>query len=410
MSSPNSSSNGTLPPSATIGVTTATTTTTTTEQHQQQQQQRPSVARGSENPAQWLERIRTVQLSKMTPAQRDEVAARANRSAEQFQTAKKWHGVSHRNAQAKTTSYAAMDMECAVAPRASIGRMLASAPSAPPSSAPGTTASGAPFASRTEQVTRLMDVMEDQDRMLQEAFSAPVARQMELAAQRGVATVIAQREEQMMTVSAGLGADVQSEQVTESEERAALASLRTEPSSDEECAAKFVVFEAFSNKVSKIRKDLDVLVRETAAELPPLPREAVNATVRKLEAPECRGIQDNGRYWFVHDMFLQVSKNTDLMQTISDDIARKVRLVARSEQGDCPVCLETFTTTTTTTAPDAAAVIPVVLGCCHSVCETCWNSWVAIRGANVYCPLCRHAQFVDDISNARPVGPAGGDE
>eukprot|EP00928_Gymnodinium_smaydae_P079204 TRINITY_DN63195_c0_g1_i1.p1 TRINITY_DN63195_c0_g1~~TRINITY_DN63195_c0_g1_i1.p1 ORF type:complete len:427 (+),score=70.55 TRINITY_DN63195_c0_g1_i1:130-1281(+) len=48
----------------------------------------------------------------------------------------------------------------------------------------------------------------------------------------------------------------------------------------------------------------------------------------------------------------------------------------------CPVCLEPF--------EDEGIRKAFVLTCCHSVCQECWNLWVAAAPGRPSCPLCRH--------------------
>merc|ERR1712194_436782 len=59
-----------------------------------------------------------------------------------------------------------------------------------------------------------------------------------------------------------------------------------------------------------------------------------------------------------------------------------------SEQTQCPICLEDFN--------DARHA--QTLGCCHCVCAECWSHWTGVMHGRPFCPLCRHADFVDVLA------------
>ena len=110
-------------------------------------------------------------------------------------------------------------------------------------------------------------------------------------------------------------------------------------------------------------------------------------------------------------MFLTASKNCDLMHEISDEIARKIRMMANNDQSECPVCLLSFvdhnnnnncqkapTNDDKDDEEEEPRVEPVVLSCLHKICEECFEQWKRIKGDRVYCPLCRNEEFLRDIA------------
>lgn len=434
----------------------ATTTTTTTTNNninnhappQQQQKQHSASKQTSiqlrnarskdEGPTHWLERIRTVQLSTMTPEQREEIRRKTDEQAERYAKAKKLHAISHRTQNAKTTSYFAMDQNAVYRDRQNNVAMSAFSMQANQNNNNNNNNNNAPASApqQQQQANVLMRQMDEDDEIIANSFAVPVllSRQQQRQGQEAGAApsrpmammmknaipVSAAREEKQMTTSYAWNQnqEAERERVTETEEQQALRGLQTEPKTDDERAAKFEVFEKFSNKMMAIRKDLDDTVAETVVELPPLPREAVKHSLKKLDSDNCRGIFDQSRFWFVHDMFLQASKNCDLMNSISDEIARKIRLVATNTQDECPICLMTFATENANVVvnhhndndndndqqkqdndEEADPKVPaMLLSCCHKVCEECWKQWSELKQARVYCPLCRNEEFMKEVA------------
>ena len=175
-----------------------------------------------------------------------------------------------------------------------------------------------------------------------------------------------------------------------------LESLRREPPTDSECSQKFESYEFFSTTVTDLRTQLDEVAKAAAAALPAGDaREAVASEVARLDRAENTGVFDESRNWFVYDMAKQTISNCSKIRGLSEKIAARVKFAAENAQDECPVCLDKFT------GPDGA-VAPKMLSCCHMVCVECWRNWVAVSGGNVFCPLCRHEEFVDFIVRAGP--------
>jgi len=133
-----------------------------------------------------------------------------------------------------------------------------------------------------------------------------------------------------------------------------LSQLRKEPANEEECAAKFMLYEGYAREVE-----------------------------------EAMGIPDDVREWFVFHMMRKAERNNLSMARILENFEKKLAFLANNDQQECPVCLEKFET------GDKA---PETLGCCHKVCKECWESWTQVMGGRPFCPLCRHDEFLGAVA------------
>lgn len=191
--------------------------------------------------------------------------------------------------------------------------------------------------------------------------------------------------------------------VADSDLEAMLDDLKVEPASDDLRAAKFQIFEKFSERVGVIRSALDEVAESALHDLPDAAKGELRRDMKKLDSAEHCGINDLSRVWFVHQMASQVSKNCKTMEALSRSIGAKLRMIAESTQSECPVCIRRFET-----APGAGAAPaggddeerckPKILSCCHAVCVDCWDHWVALRGPHATCPLCRQREFLEFIA------------
>eukprot|EP01084_Bolivina_argentea_P218543 370832_1 len=125
--------------------------------------------------------------------------------------------------------------------------------------------------------------------------------------------------------------------VTTDDIDAVLVTLRQEPKDDELMAAKFQVFEKFSEKVTVIRSALEEVSGSALRDLPEgAPRQGVRNDLAKLESAEMSGIYDQSRYWFVHDMMKQAAANCTAMDAMSNRIEALLKFAASNTQTDCP--------------------------------------------------------------------------
>jgi len=101
------------------------------------------------------------------------------------------------------------------------------------------------------------------------------------------------------------------------------------------------------------------------------------------------GIPDDSNKWFVYHMMKQAGKNNKSMAAILGDFEKKLDFLAKSEQEECPICLEIF-------SKDLPAE---TLGCCHRVCRDCWAHWSSVMHGHPFCPLCRNDEFLEAVAS-----------
>lgn len=172
--------------------------------------------------------------------------------------------------------------------------------------------------------------------------------------------------------------------------QALLAQLAAEPADDEECAAKFSLYEGYGQQVEKMRTNLFGLYDANSATLPQSVASEMQRRLRLIDTQETMGIPDGADVWFVHHMMGQASSNNGAMAGLLRDLERKMELLASAAQAECPVCLEPF-------AAEGARA-PETLTCCHRVCGDCWRQWSVVSGGQPFCPLCRHDAFLDAVT------------
>lgn len=187
---------------------------------------------------------------------------------------------------------------------------------------------------------------------------------------------------------------------------AVLADLVKEPATDDARAAKFTVFEKFSERVGTIRTALEDVAESASRDLPNAAKNEMRREMKALDTAELCGIHDLSRAWFVHDMMKQASKNCKTMEALSRGISAKLRLVAENTQDACPICLRKFVGAVegqrpTDNGDEEERCEPKVLSCCHAVCTECWAHWAALRGAAATCPICRQQEFLEFVAADR---------
>lgn len=199
-------------------------------------------------------------------------------------------------------------------------------------------------------------------------------------------------------VSTGTAGIADASTAAENEQRAALTvqelleQLRREPSSESECTAKFKLYEAYAQEVEDQRKTLLKLYGESRESLPASVVNDMDRMVGKIDSHEAMGIPDDAHEWFVYHMMRQAERNNFFMAKILENFEKKLAFLARNDQLECPVCLESFLHA----GPRAAET----LGCCHKVCHECWDHWSAITRGRPFCPLCRRDDFLERVSEA----------
>jgi len=174
---------------------------------------------------------------------------------------------------------------------------------------------------------------------------------------------------------------------------AELEELKTEPSGEEECAAKFKLYEGYSQEVEKIRATLFQFYEENAPTLPPAVARDMGHQLRGIDSNEGMGVpDDDGRTWFVYHMMRQAIRNNRVMAGILEGFKRRLEQLANNDQTECPICLEAFASQ----GPRKAET----LSCCHKLCQDCWAHWKRVQHGRPFCPLCRHEEFLNAVTDA----------
>lgn len=171
--------------------------------------------------------------------------------------------------------------------------------------------------------------------------------------------------------------------------RSLLRQLEREPNNDDELAAKFALFEAYSQQVELIRKRLFDLYQESCSTLPDAVAKDMEKHLKKIDSTEAMGIPDDAREWFVYHMMKKAGNNNKTMVAILEDFEKKLDFLAKSEQEECPICLENFT----------EDLPSETLGCCHRVCGDCWAHWCSVMHGRPFCPLCRNDEFIETLAS-----------
>jgi len=174
--------------------------------------------------------------------------------------------------------------------------------------------------------------------------------------------------------------------------QALLEQLRSEPSSEAECAAKFVLYEGYGREVEDQRETLLKFCRESREGLPAAVVRDMDTGISAIDSREAMGILDDAREWFVYHMMRQAERNNFAMARTLAGFEQKLAFLAKNDQPECPVCLECFS--------DAGPHAAETLGCCHKVCHECWDNWTNITGGRPFCPLCRREDFLVRVSAA----------
>jgi hypothetical protein len=240
-------------------------------------------------------------------------------------------------------------------------------------------------AGREEEDEAENGALEQELRELAGAMAAPERQAAHAAALAMPAAVL----EQQLAVGAG-----EMEQL--------LAQLRAEPDTDDERAAKFALYETFSETTQKAREALFTFWDGCKHEFGGdggggggggggQAREGVAHALKRLDRQENWAIEFADGRWFVFDMARKCDANSALIDSTLGSIKTKLELLAR--QDDCPICLEPLAEDAE--GGDDAGV--VVLGCCHKVCRECWDEWVKLKRGRAFCPLCRNDEFLGDV-------------
>lgn len=168
-----------------------------------------------------------------------------------------------------------------------------------------------------------------------------------------------------------------------------LQQLRVEPSDAEELAAKFGMYETYGQELERLRTGLFAFYENNKESLPPAVAREMERQLGSVDSHQAMGIPDTAHDWFVYHMMKQAERNNRKMNVVLRGFSQKLAFLAKCEQGDCPVCLEPF-------SQERPAE---TLGCCHAVCQECWQHWTDITHARPFCPLCKHSAFMGFLAS-----------
>merc|ERR1712100_594501 len=103
------------------------------------------------------------------------------------------------------------------------------------------------------------------------------------------------------------------------------------------------------------------LFEGSRAGLPAAVLSSMQHILQGIDSESSMGIPDRAREWFVFHMMKQAAANNRSMGGILDGFEKKLEFLAKSDQAECPVCLEAFVADSPTA--------PETLACCHKVCK-----------------------------------------
>lgn len=169
-----------------------------------------------------------------------------------------------------------------------------------------------------------------------------------------------------------------------------LRQLRAEPRENEECAAKFMLYETFFSQVEETRGSLLDFYRESVPSVPAAVAADMDKHIKAIDSELAMGIPDDTRNWFVYHMMRTATQNNSKMAGILHDFEKRLEYLANETETDCPICLEPFS--------ESGTHVAETLGCCHKVCKECWQHWTQIMHGSPFCPLCRHDAFVNVVA------------
>jgi len=164
-----------------------------------------------------------------------------------------------------------------------------------------------------------------------------------------------------------------------------LGQLAKEPKLESEMVAKFALYENLQRTVAAVRDTTMAFWSENADQFVGASKASATRDIAAIDSGEAMGIQDDPRKWFVYSMAVKANQNSTLIGRTLAQLRTRLELLAQ-EAGECPCCLENITAANCT-----------ILGCCHKMCSDCWENWAELKGADAFCPLCKHHEFVSEV-------------
>lgn len=341
-------------------------------------------SRREESGDQWLRRVHEAQTSRMPPERRQELQRKVEQSRLRVQQSRKCKAISSHNARSHMLVNEGL-------------RQMAS------SSAPGAHAEvtsrwkSAQDASEARQHRRMEKIEKSKEAPAEEVEADESSDEGEGVAE--MAALVGAADLQVLTnvghvgdgaaldAAGGAGAGAGGDGAAGFDEL--LQQVRVEPREAAECMAKFGIYEGYSSQLEKIRASLFEYYEETGPTVPDAVRNEWERKLKKIDTAENMGIMDDdGRVWFVYHMMKAAERNNRSMTGVLQDFQRKIELLAKNDQTECPVCLDEFTEA-------GGAREPEVLSCCHKICKECWDQWKQVTHGHPFCPLCKNEEFLD---------------
>eukprot|EP00746_Dinoflagellata_sp_MGD_P085212 gnl/MRDRNA2_/MRDRNA2_33748_c0_seq1.p1 gnl/MRDRNA2_/MRDRNA2_33748_c0~~gnl/MRDRNA2_/MRDRNA2_33748_c0_seq1.p1 ORF type:complete len:337 (+),score=93.04 gnl/MRDRNA2_/MRDRNA2_33748_c0_seq1:88-1098(+) len=320
---------------------------------------------------QWLQRIHNVQTQQMTPEQRQRIQTRMELAQKTEESRRKVKAVKCHNKRS-----AALMSEA-------LGQMTSS--SAPTEyQAVQSRWNMAQEASDRRQQFQLAEVDEARTRSVavvhdeSESDEEGMAEAAQLVGAANISTMVRHADA--------------TDRSAEAEFQNLLKQLQREPNNDDEMAAKFVLYETYSQQVESIRNRLFALYQESRPNLPQSVANDMDKKLKKIDSTDAMGIPDDACEWFVYHMMKKAGNNNKVMASILEDYEKKLDFLANNAQEECPICLENF-----------SEQLPAeTLGCCHRVCSDCWAHWSSVMQGRPFCPLCRNDEFIEALASRAP--------
>jgi hypothetical protein len=279
-----------------------------------------------------------------------------------------------------------MSYEASVAPRA------ASVPGGATSASTAlTTAFGAAALPQTSSQARRRTIAATEAmETLQQASEARCIEEGDEAIDRALSQ-LSEAGYSFAQAEGGVGAETAAQVADESLEEL-LGSLQREPTTDEDRAARFALYERHAETVSIVRKSLLEFWESAKAEVTDsAPRAAIDGQIARIDDHSNLEMYEDHRYWFVYSMARATARNESSIQQVLKAIQAKLALLENDMS--CPICLEPITSN----SEDDSSV---ALGCAHKLHTDCWRHWSAhciSTHKTPFCPTCRYEDFLDEI-------------
>merc|ERR1712048_242042 len=112
-----------------------------------------------------------------------------------------------------------------------------------------------------------------------------------------------------------------------------LQQLRQEPANEEECTAKFLLYEGYASEVEQMRGTLLKFHEETRPSVPAAIAAAMDKQIKSIDSTEAMGIPDGAREWFVFWMMRQAERNNLDMASILENFQKKIGVLGIQRSG-----------------------------------------------------------------------------